>query len=134
VTPKARAAAILATAFGTLFALAAQGAPPSPCDRGPDVLQEWNGFDSRHPEFRQPTLIAVDPSGSVYLLDQDLYLVRQFSPEGVFLKTLELPGEERASFMIAMDGPTGCAVDRNGNLYVTDMYKHRVVKFDLGKH
>lgn len=130
-----------------LCGIPAAGAP-APCDRGPNVLDEWRGFDSRHPEFRRPTLIAVDPSGSVYLLDQELYLIRQFSALGAFQKTWELPGEEHASFMTAMaaskkflyvsdgsviyqffpDGsvgiwnrascPNGLVVDRKGNVFV----------------
>jgi sugar lactone lactonase YvrE len=78
----------LALAFAVLAAA-------TPCDTGPKAIQEWKGVDARHPSFHTPVVMTVDPSGNVYLLDQRDYRILQFSPEGVFQKSWEVPGEGR---------------------------------------
>ena len=128
---------------------AAPSAPiPNPCDQGPIPIAEWKGIDARHPQFRFPTLICTNPTGDVYLLDQDTYRILQFSPDGAFRKTWELPGDQvltwfamaagdsflyasssGGTFQFYPDGsvaqwnftscPNGLAVDAEGNLFVS---------------
>lgn len=134
--------------LAALAMASASFAAPTPCDPGPQAIQEWKGYDVRHPQFRRVSSIAVAPSGSVFLLDHELYLIREFSPDGTFLKTWDLPEYEgeamvamaasdsflyvsdgHCTFQIFKDGSiarwlrgavdNGLATDQSGNLYVS---------------
>jgi DNA-binding beta-propeller fold protein YncE len=94
-------------ALAGLGSASSSDASPAPCDAGPKAIQEWKGIDARHPSFHTPTLIAVDPVGNVYLLDQKAYQLLEFSADGMFQKIWELPAEEtrgdpRSYFFIAI--------------------------------
>lgn len=78
-----------------------------------------------------PAGIAVDSVGNVYVADWGYDLIRKISPEGkmTILAGSGKPGSSdgagaAASFYL----PGGIAVDRNGNLYVSDTYNNRIRK------
>lgn len=71
--------------------------------------------------FFQPTGVAVDASGNVYVADLRNNLIREISPAGV-VTTLAGSGLQGAvngpGTVASFNAPTGIAVDASGNVYV----------------
>ena len=97
-------------------------------------LTTWGSQGSNDGQFvlrrgaGHPGAIAVDPQGAVLVLD-DTGRLQRFDANGTFLgKRTYGIGTGDAQF----DFPQGMALDREGNLYVTDAMNNRVQKFDPG--
>jgi sugar lactone lactonase YvrE len=82
--------------------------------------------------FDSPSGIALDRSGILYVTDSASGFVRKITPEGL-VSTLAGAGGVRGS----VDGlgpaarfstPTGIAIDRSGNLFVTDGWANNIRK------
>jgi sugar lactone lactonase YvrE len=78
-------------------------------------------------QFHNPTSVAVDAVGNVYVADRDNHLIRvvNTTPE-----VLTIAGSGGAGFVdgtgtaAEFDFPTGLALDGDGNLYVADRGNH----------
>ncbi len=92
--------------------------------------------------FRQPTGVALDANGNVYVADTGNHLIRKITPTGN-VTTLAGGGGNYWTGAGAGDGlgkaasftqPSGVAVDSNGNVYVADTGNHLIRKItDTGK-
>lgn len=73
--------------------------------------------------FYQPTGVAVDASGNVYVADFRNNLIREISPAGA-VSTLAGNGQQGsvngAGTVATFNAPTGVAVDASGNVYVAE--------------
>lgn len=85
-------------------------------------------------KFHAPTGIAFDEVDNLYVADSGSHTVRRIDPSGVVITVAGsgLPGyrdgvREEARFF----EPTGVAVDREGNLIITDSKNHRIRKIKL---
>ena len=88
----------------------------------PEFLYAINGFKSDG-KFRTPCSVAVDQSGNlVYVCDMEDKLVCAFSLQGSAKFRIGEKGE--------LDDPVAVAVDRHGNLYVTERRARKIKVFD----
>ena len=81
--------------------------------------------------FYDPSGVAVDGSGNVYVGDTYNHLVRKITSAGV-VTTLAGSGSQGSAngtgTAASFSNPTGVAVDGNGNVYVGDYYNHLIRK------
>ena len=81
-------------------------------------------------QFNQPSGVAVDSSGNVYVADFSNHRIRKISPAGV-VTTFAGSSSGYMDGALAdakFNGPTGVAVDSSGFFYVADRDNHRIRK------
>jgi DNA-binding beta-propeller fold protein YncE len=76
--------------------------------------------------FNWPFGIAVNPAdGHVWVADTHNSNLREFLPDGTFVRTFGKLGSATGSF----NWPTALTFDRNGNMYVADTSNNRIQSF-----
>ncbi|MDR1849757.1 MAG: hypothetical protein LBQ75_06940 [Zoogloeaceae bacterium] len=75
-------------------------------------------------QFHEPSGIAIDAAGNLYIADTNNYRIRKIAPKGK-VSTL-VDGALKGSDMLY--GPSSIAIDAAGNLYVTDMVTNHIHK------
>ncbi len=80
-----------------------------------------NGAATGQPPLKQPTRIAIDKEGRVYVIQQGLSFVVVLDAQGKFLKTVQQPQQIAGNFC-----PVAVAVDTNGNLCLSDCVTRKV--------
>ncbi len=82
--------------------------------------------------FKEPTDVAVDSAGIVYVADTDNHVVRKITPTGVVTTLVGAAGlngtVDGTGNAARFDGPSGLALDGGGNLYVSDLFNHTIRK------
>jgi uncharacterized delta-60 repeat protein len=90
-----------------------------------EFVAEWGTYGTGDGELRNPTGIAIDSSGDIYVADSENNRIQKFTSDGTFLAKWGTYGTGDGEFF----KPAGIAVDGSGDIYVTDMGNHRVQKF-----
>ncbi|HET7417267.1 MAG TPA: NHL repeat-containing protein [Solirubrobacterales bacterium] len=75
--------------------------------------------------FSHPVGIAVDNSGSVWVVDRDHNQIKKFNQAGEAIGSFGTTGSGNGQLL----EPRMIAVDASGNLWVTDMGNHRIQEF-----
>ncbi|MCH7523138.1 MAG: SMP-30/gluconolactonase/LRE family protein, partial [Chloroflexi bacterium] len=73
-----------------------------------------------------PSGVAVDGEGNIYVLDSGNARIQKFAPDGRLLKATGDAGSGEGEF----NQPADLAIDAEGDVYVIDTWNHRVQKFD----
>ena len=77
------------------------------------------GRGNANGKFLDPTGVAVDSTGRVFVADSGNKRIQRFSAKGKFEKAWS-----------GVDAPHGIVIDAADTLYVTDRAKNRILKFD----
>jgi sugar lactone lactonase YvrE len=84
-----------------------------------------------------PSAVAYDASGNLYVADTQNNVVREISKGGQ-ISTIAgtgiegYGGDNAAAISAFLDKPTGVAVDTSGNVYIADSHNHRIRKVGGG--
>lgn len=110
-------------AAGTLSVAAGTGVESFSGDGGAAAVAQLN----------TPSNLALDAVGNLYFSDTANNRVRQISPSGAITTvagtgTAGFGGDSGAATLAGLDGPTGLAVDGDGNLYIADTGNNRIRK------
>ncbi|MDB5099523.1 MAG: repeat containing protein [Cyanobacteria bacterium RYN_339] len=113
-------------AGGTISTLAGTGAPGATGDGGPATSAL----------LTQPTAVAVDAAGNVYVTDTGTNVLRKIAPGGTISAvagtgTAGGSGDGGPAAAALLNSPTGLTVDAAGNLYISDYLTRKVRKLSF---
>jgi sugar lactone lactonase YvrE len=91
-----------------------------------DFIAKWGGTGSENGQFLNPTGIAIDINGDVYVSDRDNHRIQKFSSDGTFITKWGEQGNGEGQF----NHPIGIAIDESNRIYVADMDNHRIQVFN----
>jgi len=90
----------------------------------------WGTAGTSDGQFSYPNGIATDSSGNVYVMESGNNRLQMFDSGGRFLSkwdNLNLGnGEGYRTDLGPLNHPIAVAVDRQGNVYMSDLYSHQV--------
>jgi len=83
----------------------------------------------------RPTCVAIDKAGNLYISERFNHDVRKVTPSGIISTVVgngnaTYGGDGGAAIYASLNGPTGLAFDKLGNLYIADKGNNRVRKVD----
>ncbi|MFC1904320.1 S8 family serine peptidase [Chloroflexota bacterium] len=87
-------------------------------------LRNWLSQGTGDSQFKNPTGMAVDASGNVYVVDKANHRIQKFDSSDNFTLTLVSQGTGDSQINNLMS----VAVDASGNVYVTDSNSRRLLK------
>jgi streptogramin lyase len=92
---------------------------------------QWGTVGAGDGQFQNPTGIAVDPAGNVYVSDHPNHRVQKFTSDGQFLTKWGSAGAGDGQFSAPGNADVmGVAVGPTGDVYVADARNHRIQKFN----
>ena len=86
------------------------------------------------PSFNNPTGVATDSAGNVYVADSGNHTIRKITPDGVvstLAGSVGVAGSDNGdgvTTVASFNNPTGVATDSVGNVYVADQNNHTIRK------
>jgi sugar lactone lactonase YvrE len=100
-------------------------------DASGNYISYFGQYGQGNGDLYHPYGIALDPSGNIYVIEQDNQRVSKFDANGNFILKFGTSGSANGQF----DHPYGIALDALGNIYIADGDNVRVQKFDpLGNY
>ncbi|MDB6018834.1 MAG: hypothetical protein JWR19_3323 [Pedosphaera sp.] len=80
--------------------------------------------------FSDPTGLAMDGNGNIYVADNQNHTIRKLSPDGVVSTLAGRAGQagsaDGTGTNAFFNNPSGVALDNNGTLYITDTGNHTI--------
>ena len=98
---------------------------PIPTPDGYAYDDQWGVTGSEPGQFNEPSDVAVDTVGNVYVSDRKNHRVQKFDSDGFFI--VQWGGMGSGDGQLAF--PEGIATDAAGNVYVADRGNNRIQKF-----
>jgi sugar lactone lactonase YvrE len=85
--------------------------------------------------LQEPTAIAFDGAGNLYIADRDNHAIRRVDPSGTITTVAGsgergFAGDDGLAIDAELSRPQGVAVDVAGNIYISDSDNHRIRKVD----
>ncbi len=120
-----RAVLLLAASVAVVLLTSGVGLA-KPASSGPAVVDHWGSYGREDGQFRQPSGVASDASGNIYVADRNNQRIQKFDIHGELITKWGSFGEEDGDFLY----PIEVAADAWGNVYVVDQKSPRVQKFD----
>ena len=90
------------------------------------AVTKWGSSGAGNGQFQQPTGVAVDGSGNVYVADSGNKRIQKFDNNGNYVTQWGSYGSGNGQFFY----PCAVAVGGTGNVYVADTVNNRIQKFD----
>jgi streptogramin lyase len=112
----------LAACLGCVLCWVAAAAP---AEAARTFVTQWGSEGSAPGQFNQPSAVAVDAAGNVYVADTENNRIQKFGPAGAFVTAWGTPGTAEGQF----SDPRGLAVDPAGRVYVADRGNNRIQRF-----
>src|SRR5438876_70388 len=109
-------------AAGIITTVAGNGSPAFAGDGGAATSASLN----------EPSGVAVDASGNVYIADQSNHRIRKVDAATGIITTVAgngspaFAGDGGAATSASLNNPDGVAVDASGNVYIADQSNHRI--------
>jgi sugar lactone lactonase YvrE len=102
----------------------------------PDVRYNGDGIDSRQALLNNPTGLALDDAGNLYIADTGNHAIRRVAadasgviPEGAIITTVAgVPTQFGVDDPLLLFGPRGITVDEEGNLFIADTMNQQIRK------
>ncbi len=96
-----------------------------------------DGGPATSASLHQPSGVAVDAGGNLYIADTENQRIRKVSASGIISTVagrgnMAFAGDGGPGVNASLAFPSGVAVDTAGNLYIADSLNHRIRKLDLG--
>ncbi|MBS1586076.1 MAG: hypothetical protein JSS82_11095 [Bacteroidetes bacterium] len=114
-------------AAGIITTLAGNGAAGFSGDNSP----------AANASLSDPTGVAVDNSGNIYIADRGNNRIRKVNATGIITTIAgngnpAFSGDNGPAVQAELNQPRGVATDANGNIYVADQSNHRIRKISAG--
>ena len=93
---------------------------------GAEILSLGGGNNSNYAGMSNPSDVALDGQGNVYVTEPDYDLVQEFNADGVYEGEFGTPGKDRAGTLYL---PSAVAATSDGQVYVADTGDHRLAEF-----
>jgi hypothetical protein len=129
--------ALVVAGSGDVYVVDTENRRVQKFDSSGNFLLKWGRYGTGDGQFTNPTGVATDFAGNVYVTDKRKYggdgpAVQKFDSSGNFLLKWGRKSQQKGPF--APDGqfraPYGVATDSAGNVYVAESGNGRVQKFD----
>lgn len=86
------------------------------------------GSGSGYGEFFEPSDVAVDSAGNIYISDPANMRVQMYSSDGIFIHSFGTTGVPYLSVDGLFNSPTGIAVTADNSIYLTEGRGNRLIK------
>lgn len=98
----------------------------------------FSGDDSpaKEASLNEPSGIAVDQEGNIYIADLMNHKIRRIDRNTGIITTLagsghsSFDGDNGPAIYAALAGPSGVALDKDGNIYIADTFSNRIRMVD----
>ena len=102
----------------------------------PDVRYNGDGIDARNALLNNPTGLALDDAGNLYIADTGNHAIRMVAadssgaiPDGAIITTVAgVPTQFGVGDPLLLFGPRGVAVDEEGGIFIADTMNQQIRK------